>query len=204
VPTPLQSFTDHTLPITSLHIGIGTLTSSRIFSSSLDSTVKIWCIDAHTQSESPDPTFTLLVTWSLPHPIGELVVDPLERFLFAASAGEGGEIWCVKLFTEKKEKMSARSLVNGNMGETLTSSDKPIIVGYDASPSTDNFSSCTGQKSPLSHYPSPRISSSGHKPVSLISTTRPHHNSSERSRLRNLPIHPPSHTSASSPNQSIC
>lgn len=135
VPTPLQSFTDHTLPITSLHIGIGILTSSRIFSSSLDSTLKIWCIDAHTQSESPDPTFTLLITWSLPHPIGELVVDPLERFLFAASAGDGGEIWCVRLFTEKKEKMSARSLVNGNMGETLTpSTDKTIIVGYEMPP----------------------------------------------------------------------
>lgn len=131
VPTPLQPFTDHTLPITSLHIGVGTLITSRIFSSSLDGTVKVWCIDAHTQSETPDPTFTLLATFSLPHPVGEIAVDPLERFLFAASAGQGGEIWHVKLFTEKAEKAPTRSLLNGNIGETLTPSpDKPIVAGY--------------------------------------------------------------------------
>ncbi|PVF99873.1 hypothetical protein CPB86DRAFT_265225 [Serendipita vermifera] len=92
MPTPLITLTDHTLPITSLHIGIGPVTSARIFSSSLDGTVKIWAVDSHTRSDSPDLTFCLLASFSFPSPISELVVDPLERYLFAMTTLEEGTI----------------------------------------------------------------------------------------------------------------
>lgn len=127
VPLPLQTFTDHTLPITSLHIGIGTLSTSRIFSCSLDATVKIWTIDPHTKSDSPDPSFTLLATFDFPHPIGEIAVDPLERYFFAASTGDGGEIFQAQLFTEKKP---VRNLANGAHGSIQVSPDKPIVAKY--------------------------------------------------------------------------
>lgn len=40
-PSPLYSWSDHTLPITDIKVGAGSLTSARVYTASLDSTVKV-------------------------------------------------------------------------------------------------------------------------------------------------------------------
>jgi pre-rRNA-processing protein IPI3 len=117
IPTPVITLTDHTLPITSLHIGLGPLILARIFSSSLDGTVKVWAVDSHTRSDSPDLSFCLLASFSLPSPISEIIVDPLERYFFAMTTLDEGVIHLVKLFTAKQEDLPAMALTTGHPGE---------------------------------------------------------------------------------------
>lgn len=132
MPTPMHNLTDHTLPITSLYLGFGPLTSARIFSASLDGTVKVWCIDAHTSSETPSSSCTLMTTFTFPIPVVEIVVDPLERFFFAATSGDKGEVRVANMYTEKEEITAAKSLANGILGEVhnvMGIPNKAILVG---------------------------------------------------------------------------
>ncbi|KDE04211.1 hypothetical protein MVLG_05370 [Microbotryum lychnidis-dioicae p1A1 Lamole] len=75
-PTPFATLSDHTLPITSIAIGLGSFPKCRIMTASLDSTVKVWDI-------STCPSI-LLATFSFPNPIELLAWDPLERYFFAS------------------------------------------------------------------------------------------------------------------------
>ncbi|SCV73015.1 BQ2448_6940 [Microbotryum intermedium] len=75
-PTPFATLSDHTLPITSIAIGLGSFPKCRIMTASLDSTVKIWDI-------STCPSI-LLATFSFPSPIELLAWDPFERYFFAS------------------------------------------------------------------------------------------------------------------------
>lgn len=132
IPTPIHTLTDHTLPISALCLGVGPLTSARIFSASLDGTVKVWCIDSHTSSDASGPSSTLLATFTFAVPVVELVVDPLERFLFAAMSGDQGEIKLIRMYTEKEGDTASKSLANGILGEIHTDAGTPakmIITG---------------------------------------------------------------------------
>ncbi|CAG7851713.1 SubName: Full=Related to WD-repeat protein crb3 {ECO:0000313/EMBL:CCA68749.1} [Serendipita indica DSM 11827] len=131
VPTPLLTLSDHTLPITSIRLGFGTLSSARIFSSSLDSTVKVWSIDAHTSADSAGPSSTLLATFGFSVSIIDIAIDPLERFFFAATSKDNGEIFVTRMYTDNQD-VPHRSLLTGGIGEThavSSSNAKSITAG---------------------------------------------------------------------------
>ncbi|KAH9821233.1 WD40-repeat-containing domain protein [Melampsora americana] len=74
--SPYVLLSDHTLPISDLHVSHGTFPDIRIFTASLDQTVKIW---------TPlYPSCPLLSTFAVPGPAHHLAVDPLERFIFVS------------------------------------------------------------------------------------------------------------------------
>ncbi|KAI7947224.1 hypothetical protein MJO28_009132, partial [Puccinia striiformis f. sp. tritici] len=76
--TPYSIFSDHTLPISDLFISRGCFPDLRIFTASLDKTIKIW---------SPlYPSAPLLSTFAVPGPAHHLTVDPLERFIIVSYA----------------------------------------------------------------------------------------------------------------------
>ncbi|KAA1080158.1 Pre-rRNA-processing protein ipi3 [Puccinia graminis f. sp. tritici] len=76
--TPYSIFSDHTLPISDLFISKGCFPDLRIFTASLDQTIKIW---------SPlYPSSPLLSTFAVPGPAHHLAVDPLERFIIVSYA----------------------------------------------------------------------------------------------------------------------
>ncbi|KAG9057857.1 Pre-rRNA-processing protein ipi3 [Serendipita sp. 407] len=132
VPSPLQTLTDHTLPITCVYVGFGNLASARIFSSSLDSTVKVWTIDPHTTSDSPDPSASLLVSFKFSLPIENLVADHLERSFFAATSTDAGEVFVVRMYSEKKDNSPFYALATGSIGElhdVVTSTENVLNVG---------------------------------------------------------------------------
>lgn len=128
---PLLTLSDHTLPITSIRLGFGTLSSARIFSSSLDSTVKVWSIDAHTSADSAGPSSTLLATFGFSVSIIDIAIDPLERFFFAATSKDNGEIFVTRMYTDNQD-VPHRSLLTGGIGEThavSSSNAKSITAG---------------------------------------------------------------------------
>ncbi|MBW0474931.1 hypothetical protein O181_014646 [Austropuccinia psidii MF-1] len=76
--TPYSIFSDHALPISDLHISAGCFPDIRVFTASLDKTIKIW---------SPlYPASPLLSTFAIPGPAHYLAVDPLERFILVSYA----------------------------------------------------------------------------------------------------------------------
>lgn len=74
-PAPHYSWTDHTLSITDIQPGVGRFHGSRVVTSSLDHTCKLWDLS----------TGTLLTTFLFPTKIMALAFDPAERFFLAAS-----------------------------------------------------------------------------------------------------------------------
>ncbi|KAF8587848.1 WD40 repeat-like protein [Ramaria rubella] len=114
IPTPYCSFSEHTLPVTDISCGIGTFPSCRVFTSSVDHSVKIWDLSTH----------SLLSSFLLPQPISVLSVDPSERFFFAASGD--GSIHQVNLFRNRTDPMGLRSieaLGGGGMSDIIRLSD---------------------------------------------------------------------------------
>lgn len=75
LPTPFCSFTDHTLPVKDLYVGIGAFQYGRIFTSSLDQTVKVWSLESK----------SLVSTLEFPTAITSLIVDKMERFIYTSS-----------------------------------------------------------------------------------------------------------------------
>ncbi|KAF8518999.1 WD40 repeat-like protein [Hysterangium stoloniferum] len=98
IPPPYCSFTEHTLPITDISCGFGPFPSCRIFTSSLDHSVKVWDLS----------TRTLLTSILFPQSIILLSVDPSERFIFAAS--HEGSIYQYNLFRKRPDTSNARAI----------------------------------------------------------------------------------------------
>ncbi|RKO91313.1 WD40-repeat-containing domain protein [Blyttiomyces helicus] len=93
VCTPVASFSGHVLPITEMVVGAGAGFGSgvRMFTASLDRTVKIW-----------DPTHpTPLATLLFPKPITSLAVDPSETRLYAGASD--GSIFRADLYRRETE-----------------------------------------------------------------------------------------------------
>lgn len=104
-PAPYALFTDHSLPITDVALSPGPGLRVRLFSTSLDGTLKTWDVGVR----------KLLYTHVLPAPATGLALDPTARYAFIAGevpiaerAGEeaegsssagakGGRIWRVDL-----------------------------------------------------------------------------------------------------------
>ncbi|KAF9920625.1 Pre-rRNA-processing protein ipi3 [Linnemannia zychae] len=74
-PAPHYSWTDHTLPITDIQCGVGRFHGSRVITSSMDHTCKLWDLS----------TGSLLTTFLFPTKITALAFDPSERYFLAAS-----------------------------------------------------------------------------------------------------------------------
>ncbi|KAI8084436.1 WD40-repeat-containing domain protein [Halteromyces radiatus] len=73
-PSSMYSWADHTLPVTDVCIGSGTLSTARVYTSSLDSTVKLWDLS----------TGELLTTFLFPKAVSAITLNPSETILFAA------------------------------------------------------------------------------------------------------------------------
>ncbi|CAI5706536.1 unnamed protein product [Peronospora effusa] len=82
--TPLVSFTDHVLPVTSLHVGLGGV-NARIYTSSLDRTCKIWSLNSS----------QCLYSVSCPSYVNSCVADPMEQRLYMGCGN--GRIYALDL-----------------------------------------------------------------------------------------------------------
>ena len=94
------TLSDHTLPITDVQVGFGPVTTARIFSASLDGTVKVWTTSPI--SDQSGPSGALIATFAFPSPIQHLAVDPSERYFFAGSRKESGEVYHVRMYRQKE------------------------------------------------------------------------------------------------------
>ncbi|KAI9312159.1 WD40-repeat-containing domain protein [Dichotomocladium elegans] len=105
-PVPLFSWSDHTLPVTDLVVGMGTMSTARVFTSSVDSTVKVWDLG----------TGELLTTFLFPKPVSSVAVDPSETKLFAACEDT---IYPVELYRRRQDKSYGGETVEstGGMGK---------------------------------------------------------------------------------------
>ncbi|KNZ54165.1 hypothetical protein VP01_3022g2 [Puccinia sorghi] len=74
--TPYSIFSDHTLPISDVSISGGCFPDLRIFTASLDQTIKVLFVWSPLYPSAP-----LLSTFAVPGPVHHLAVDPLERFI---------------------------------------------------------------------------------------------------------------------------
>ncbi|KAJ2961028.1 hypothetical protein NQZ79_g3661 [Umbelopsis isabellina] len=114
-PSPHYSWSDHSLPVTDIVCGTGTYGSARIWTSSLDHTVKLWDL----------ATGSLLTTFLFPHPIDTLAVDVSETTLLAAGHHN---IYQVDLYKRVEERSYAAASV-----ESLGGMGKVESVGLDSS-----------------------------------------------------------------------
>jgi pre-rRNA-processing protein IPI3 len=90
-PAPLYSWSDHTLPVSDIYVGHGTLSSARVCTASLDHTVKLWDL----------ATGQLLTTFLFPKPVSCVVMNPSETMLFAACEDK---IYSVELFKRRQDQ----------------------------------------------------------------------------------------------------
>lgn len=82
--TPAVSFTDHVLPVASLHVGLGGV-NARIYTSSLDRTCKIWSLNSS----------QCLFSISCPSYVNACIADPMEQRLFMGCGN--GQIYTLDL-----------------------------------------------------------------------------------------------------------
>lgn len=83
---PQIEWTDHSLEITSMQIGYGKWNECRVFTTSLDQTLRCWDVASN----------QLLTTYVLPDKIASLTVDPLERVVYVGL--NNGDIEMVSMF----------------------------------------------------------------------------------------------------------
>ncbi|OAD76124.1 hypothetical protein PHYBLDRAFT_186141 [Phycomyces blakesleeanus NRRL 1555(-)] len=105
-PSPLYSWSDHTLPITDMHVGCGTMAGARVYTASQDHTVKLWDL----------ATGKHLTTFLFPKPVSVVVVNPSESMLFAACEDK---IYSVELYRRRQDKTYGTHTVEsvGGMGK---------------------------------------------------------------------------------------
>lgn len=97
VPTAYATLTDHTLPITDVHVAGRFPESAVVWTASADASVKLW--DLRTRR--------LKSTFTLPGPVAALAIDPLERFFFASLHGTA-KAYRVELYTNDPGAWHAR------------------------------------------------------------------------------------------------
>ncbi|KAI9249409.1 WD40-repeat-containing domain protein [Phascolomyces articulosus] len=90
-PAPLFSWSDHTLPVTDMYIGSGSMATARVYTASMDNTVKAWDL----------ATGELLTTFLFPKPVSTVIADPSETRLFVACENK---IYPVELYRRKFDK----------------------------------------------------------------------------------------------------
>lgn len=123
-PAPLYSWSDHTLPVSDIHVGHGTLSSARVCTASLDHTVKLWDL----------ATGQLLTTFLFPKPVSCVVMNPSETILFAACEDK---IYSVELYKRRQDQAYKINTVEslGGMGRvesigiksTTTDKEQPSL-----------------------------------------------------------------------------
>ncbi|CAI5740993.1 unnamed protein product [Hyaloperonospora brassicae] len=115
--TPVVSFTDHVLPVTSLHVGLGGV-NARVYTSSLDRTCKIWSLRSA----------QCLYSVSCPSYVNACSVDPMEQRLFMGCGN--GEIYVLDLHAAATTVTAATArVVNASLGATTS-----VVKPTDASP----------------------------------------------------------------------
>lgn len=87
---PAITWTDHSLPVTDICVGYGRSNEARVFTSSLDQTVRSWDIR----------TKQLLTTFVLNEKIHSISVDPIERAIYAGLSN--GIIQIVSMYDVNK------------------------------------------------------------------------------------------------------
>lgn len=114
---PNMNLTRHNLAITDLHIGTGSTFSARLYTCSMDQTIRIWDL----------ATGDLITTLLLPTAITSMMVDSGERVIFAGT--ESGLIHEVRLY--KQDKV-VRMI--GGMGTIVNSGqmDEATFVGHES------------------------------------------------------------------------
>ncbi|RLN52653.1 hypothetical protein BBJ29_009329 [Phytophthora kernoviae] len=110
--TPVVSFTDHVLPVTALHIGLGGV-NARIYTSSLDRTCKIWTLSSS----------QCLYSVSCPSYINVCVADPMEQRLFMGCGN--GKIYALDLH-------AAATFVTASTARVANASTAPSTVNGNA------------------------------------------------------------------------
>ena len=101
---PSKEFKAHTLAITQLYISTGNHLNARLFTASLDQSLRIWDL----------ATGEAISTILFPSPITSLLVDPAERHVFAGT--QSGIIYEHKMYKQEKTLQAVGG--HGNMIET--------------------------------------------------------------------------------------
>ena len=91
---PFCTLSDHTLPITDIVCSFGAFPTTRVLTSSLDHSVKVWDISAQ----------TLLSTFTFPKAITTIAWDAAERMFFAASTD--GSVHQINLFSRREDRFA--------------------------------------------------------------------------------------------------
>ncbi|CAO3645977.1 unnamed protein product [Mucor hiemalis] len=104
-PAPLYSWSDHTLPVSDIYIGHGSLSGARVCTASLDHTVKLWDL----------ATGQLLTTFLFPKAVSSVIMDPSETMIFAACEDK---IYSVDLYKSRQDQSYKINTVEslGGMG----------------------------------------------------------------------------------------
>ncbi|KAA8915965.1 hypothetical protein TRICI_001882 [Trichomonascus ciferrii] len=87
---PALTFTDHSLAVTDIVVGYGKCTETRVFTCSLDQTVRCWDL----------VTGQLLTTFVLSEKVHSIAVDPIERAIYAGLSN--GIIQDIQLYNQNK------------------------------------------------------------------------------------------------------
>ncbi|KAI7870938.1 WD40-repeat-containing domain protein [Spinellus fusiger] len=105
-PAPMYSWSDHTLPVTDMHVGCGGVGGARVYTASQDQTVKLWDM----------ATGKHLTTFLFPQPVSVVLVNPSETVMFAAC---GDTIYSVELYRRRKDQTYGTVTVEsvGGMGK---------------------------------------------------------------------------------------
>ncbi|RLN82595.1 hypothetical protein BBJ28_00003768 [Nothophytophthora sp. Chile5] len=106
--TPAVSFTDHVLPVTAVHVGLGGV-NARIYTSSLDRTCKIWTLSSS----------QCLYSVSCPSYVNACVADPMEQRLFMGCGN--GHIYALDLHAAASSLTAATARVaNASVASALS------------------------------------------------------------------------------------
>lgn len=154
---PYVLLSDHTLPISDLHISHGTFPDIRIFTASLDQTIKIW---------TPlYPSCPLLSTFAVPGPAHHLAVDPLERFIFVSypittQSNENSSTQTPKSELPTTSLKSSASTYSASTVRVIPLFSKPAHAAHQGGTSLVHSSNgFIHQSSPLTHSTDPTYTS---------------------------------------------
>ncbi|TMW69654.1 hypothetical protein Poli38472_001810 [Pythium oligandrum] len=134
--TPLVSWTDHVLPVTSIHVGLGGV-NARVYTSSLDRTCKIWSLNSN----------QCLFSLTCPSFVNVCLTDPMENRLFLGCGN--GKIYVVDLNAAASSltAATARLVSTNNDNATPWGSDAlqpDAFEGHEVGVSTLQVSQCGG------------------------------------------------------------